>query len=278
MCTASGPLPVGSHLLQGPLAHPEILASACLPPFLSIATPPPRRFRGSLSDGPFWPRGRSFEKGGPRRPWPISAPSRGLNDGDTVPKSVAHASLFQIKIVCMFFFKVNFPPGGMKHFERCNGKPSFLRRLKSTRTVRGRRGDRVLLPPPSAFDTDCASDHPWAPARPAPTSGCSGSLGAHGFAVTSPAALRVAASVAVNPGPAGTGFVGGPEAVLSPWPGGGREVACGAPRPRAHLAAPPIHPGASSPIAPLPGSLCRQGGASEDAATAVSVWLHRAVS
>lgn len=35
----------------------------------------------------------------------------------------------------------------------------------------------------------------------------------------------MAASVAVNPGPAGTGFVGGPEAVLSPWPGGGREVA-----------------------------------------------------
>lgn len=77
----------------------------------------------------------------------------------------------------------------------------------------------------------------------------------------------MAASVAVNPGPAGTGFVGGPEALLSPWPGGGREVACGAPRPRAHLAAPPIHPGASSPIVPLPGSLCRQGGASEDAAT-----------
>lgn len=82
--------------------------------------------------------------------------------------------------------------------------------------------------------------------------------------------------MAVNPGPAGTGFVGGPEAVLSPWPGGGREVACGAPRPRAHLAA-SIHPGASSPIAPLPGSLCRQGGASEGAATAVSVWLNRRV-
>lgn len=68
-CTASGPSPVGPHPLQGPLAHPEILASAHLPPFPSINTPPPRGQVPGLPQRPaFLASGPQLRGGGLRRP------------------------------------------------------------------------------------------------------------------------------------------------------------------------------------------------------------------
>lgn len=67
--TASGPSPVGPHPLQGPLAHPEILASAHLPPFPSVNTPPPRGQVPGLPQRPaFLASGPQLRGGGLRQP------------------------------------------------------------------------------------------------------------------------------------------------------------------------------------------------------------------
>lgn len=92
-------------------------------------------------------------------------------------------------------------------------------------------------------------------------------LSARGFAVKSPSALRVEADGTTSRGPAGPGVVGRPEALRCrrQWPGGGREVACGAPRPHA--------PGRqlSAPCADSHAHCVATGGASEGDASAVSL-------
>lgn len=92
-------------------------------------------------------------------------------------------------------------------------------------------------------------------------------LSARGFAVKSPSALRVEADGTASRGPAGPGVVGRPEALRCrrQWPGGGREVACGAPRPRAPQRQ------LSAPCADSQAHCVATGGASEGDASAVSL-------
>lgn len=92
-------------------------------------------------------------------------------------------------------------------------------------------------------------------------------LSARGFAVKSPSALRVEADGTASRGPAGAGVVGRPEALRCrrQWPGGGREVACGAPRPRAPRRQ------LSAPCADSHAHCVATGGASEGDASAVSL-------
>lgn len=92
-------------------------------------------------------------------------------------------------------------------------------------------------------------------------------LSARGFAVKSLSALRVEADGTASRGPAGTGVVGRPEALRCrrQWPGGGREVACGAPRPRAPRRQ------LSAPCADSHAHCVATGGASEGDASAVSL-------
>lgn len=92
-------------------------------------------------------------------------------------------------------------------------------------------------------------------------------LSARGFAVKSPSALRVEADGTTSRGPAGPGVVGRPEALRCrrQWPGGGREVACGAPRPRAPRRQ------LSAPCADSHAHCVATGGASEGDASAVSL-------
>lgn len=98
-------------------------------------------------------------------------------------------------------------------------------------------------------------------------------LSAHGFAVKSPSALRVEADGTASRGPAGTGVVGRPEALRCrrQWPGGGREVACGAPRPRAPRRRCPSGRQLSEPCADSQAHCVATGGASEGDASAVSL-------